>query len=445
MDVVSATAGETRNDLTADAATTTPYRMRLLAGWADTGTTADLAEHHRRYVPLPLAAFAGRGGPARLIGLVERSGLRGRGGGGFPTARKLAAVAAGRGPRTVVANGCEGDPAGAKDRVLMELAPHLVIDGILLAAHAVGATDGVLCVHEHSSAVPVLAAALRERRATRTAIRIVEVPRRYVASEETALVGFLDGGGARPRGRIPRPTERGVRGRPTLVDNVETLAHLALIARHGDAWFRAAGTDDSPGTTLVTVGGAVNDPGVYEIELGTPIGTILQVAGGPFVPVQAVLLGGLGGTWLGPEAVTMPLSHAGCRTAGAALGIAAVIALPAAACGIAETARVLRFLADESAGQCGPCMFGLPAIADDMDELALMPDRAGRVAARLRSRLGVIPGRGACAHPDGAVRLAASALHVFADDVAGHAEGGPCRWVGQPSWMPVPGPVGQRR
>ena len=246
---------------TADAATTTPYRMRLLAGWADTGTTADLAEHHRRYVPLPLAAFAGRGGSARLIGLVERSGLRGRGGGGFPTARKLAAVAAGRGPRTVVANGCEGDPAGAKDRVLMELAPHLVIDGILLAAHAVGATDAVLCVHEDSSAIPVLAAALRERGATRTAIRIVEVPRRYVASEETALVGFLDGGGARPRGRIPRPTERGVRGRPTLVDNVETLAHLALIARHGDAWFRAAGTDDSPGTTLVTVGGAVNDPG----------------------------------------------------------------------------------------------------------------------------------------------------------------------------------------
>ena len=141
----------------------------------------------------------------------------------------------------------------------------------------------------------------------------------------------------------------------------------------------------------------------------------------------------------------MPLSHAGCRTAGAALGIAAVIALPAAACGIAETARVLRFLADESAGQCGPCMFGLPAIADDMDEIALMPDRAGRVAARLRSRLGVIPGRGACAHPDGAVRLAASALHVFADDVAGHAASGPCRWVGQPSWMPVPGPAGQRR
>src|SRR6476646_31452 len=154
--------------------------MRLLAGWADTGGIAGLVEDHRGYLPLPLAAFAGRRGLARLIGLVERSGLRGRGGGGFTTGRKLAAVAAGRGPRTVVANGCERDPGGAKDRVLMELAPHLVIDGILLAAHAVGAADAVLCVHEDSSAIPVLAAALRERGATRTAIRIVEVPRRYV-------------------------------------------------------------------------------------------------------------------------------------------------------------------------------------------------------------------------------------------------------------------------
>jgi len=416
---------------------------RLVAGWANTGMPAGLAEHRRRYGPVPIGAFPGRGGAARLIAMVERSGLRGRGGGGFPTARKLAAVAAGRGPRTVVANGCEGDPTSTKDRTLMELAPHLVIDGIELAAHAVGATDAVLCVHERSTAFPALVDALRERGPTRTAMRIVEVPRRYVASEETALVNLLDRSDPRPRGRLPRPTERGVRGRPTLVDNVETLAHLALIASNGDAWFREVGTVESPGTMLVTVGGAVNDPGVYEIEQGTPLGAILHMAGGPLVPVQAVLVGGLGGTWLGTEAETMPFSHEGARGRGTALGIASVIALPVEACGIAESARVLRYLAGESASQCGPCMFGLPAIAHDMTELAARPDRAGQVATRLRSRLAVIPGRGACAHPDGAVRLAASTLRVFAEDVARHTAGRACPWIGQRYWMPVP--TGQPR
>jgi NADH:ubiquinone oxidoreductase subunit F (NADH-binding) len=234
-----------------------------------------------------------------------------------------------------------------------------------------------------------------------------------------------------------------VRGRPTLVDNVETLAHLALIARHGDAWFGAVGTDRSPGTTLITVGGAVDDPGVYEIDHGTTLGAALHMAGGPLVPVQAMLVGGLGGTWVGSDAAEVPFSHEGGRSAGTALGIASMIVLPADVCGIAESARVLRFLADESAGQCGPCMFGLPAIADDMDELAASPDRADRALTRLRSRLQVIPGRGACAHPDGAARMAASALRVFADDVAHHAAGSPCPWTGQPSWVPVP--AGQLR
>ena len=175
------------------------------------------------------------------------------------------------------------------------------------------------------------------------------------------------------------------------------------------------------------------------MALGTPLGAILHMAGGPPRPAQAVLVGGFGGTWLGTEAETMPFSHEGARGTGSALGIASVIALPVEACGVAESARVLRYLAGESAGQCGPCMFGLPAIADDMNELAARPDRAGEVASRLRSRLAVIPGRGACAHPDGAVELAASTLRVFAEDVARHAAGRPCRWIGQPSWMPVPG------
>ncbi len=407
-----------------------PEVVRLLAAWAETGRASDAEDHRARLGPVPLAAYRGRSGRERLVDHVAAAGLRGRGGAGFPTARKMRAVAAGRGRAVVVANGCEGDPASAKDGVLLELAPHLVLDGIVLAAHAVGATEAVLCVHAGSRLVHPLGIAVRDR-ADPLEIRIVEVPRRYVASEESSLVRYLTSGDARPTVTPPRPAERGVHGRPTLVDNVETLAHLALIARFGSEWFRGAGTPESPGTALLTVGGAVAAPGVFEIDLGTPVGDVLALAGGPAEPLAAVQLGGLGGSWLAlPDAAGLRLSYEdGLR------GVAALVALPERACGVAETARVLRYLADESAGQCGPCMFGLPAVAEDLAELADGRDRSGAVLRRLHGRLGVIPGRGACAHPDGAARLAASALRVFEADVARHAQGRPCRWAGAPSWM----------
>lgn len=397
--------------------------LRLLAGWAETGAPAGLAAHVARYGRLDL--------PGRLITTVARSGLRGRGGGGFPTARKMKAVADGRGRRVVVANGCEGDPTGAKDAVLLELAPHLVLDGIVLAARAVGAAEAILCVHTGSRLAGLLTAAIGERRGDPLPIEVAEIPRRYVASEESALVNALTTGDARPTVTPPRSAERGVRGRPTLVDNVETLAHLALIARYGDEWFRRAGTSDAPGTTLVTVGGAAAEPGVFEIDTGTSVGEVLALAGGPVEPLRAVQLGGLGGRWL-------PFPQAADRPVTVGTGVPALIALPDRACGVAETARVVRYLAEESAGQCGPCMFGLPAVADDLEILADGADRSGAVLARLRSRLGVIPGRGACAHPDGAVRLAVSALEVFAADVARHARGLTCVGAGVAPCVPLP-------
>lgn len=413
--------------------------LRLLAGWADTGASARLAEHLARHGPLPIEAYDGRGGPDRLIEVVGRAGLRGRGGAGFPTGRKLSTVVAGRGRPIVLANGCEGDPASAKDRALLELAPHLVLDGIALAAHAVGAAEATLCVHEGSGLVHRIAAAGRERGPEAVAMRVVEIPRAYVASEESALVNFLNTGDARPTVTPPRPATRGVAGRPTLVDNVETLAHLALIARYGSEWFRRAGTAASPGTTLVTLGGAVRRPGVYEVELGLPIGAVLQLAGGSSEPLRAVLIGGLGGSWLSAsEVATLPLTHEDLGASGAALGVAALVAWPARACGVAQTARVLRFLARESAGQCGPCMFGLPAIADDMTAIATGSRAAAPGLARLHRRLGVIGGRGACAHPDGAVRLAGSAVRVFADDVAAHVRLSPCPVADAPWSLPLP-------
>ncbi|GAA3512024.1 NADH-ubiquinone oxidoreductase-F iron-sulfur binding region domain-containing protein [Actinocatenispora rupis] len=398
---------------------------RLLSGAAP-----GLAAHRARYGPAPVL-----GGPGELVALVTAAGLRGRGGSGFPTARKIAAVAAASRRPVVVVNACESEPASAKDATLLRHAPRLVLDGALVAARALGADTVVLCVHRGTPLVGWLRAEVAARTGDGVAWQVAEVPRRYVASEASALTRFLTTGEARPAAKPPRPERRGVRRRPTLVDNAETLAHLALIARYGPGWYRSVGTAGDPGTTLVTVGGAVARPGVYEIALGTPVGAVLARAGGPTAELSATLVGGYAGTWVTDPGT--PLTHDPAGRYGATVGAGVLVALPAAACGIAETARILGYLADESAGQCGPCAFGLPAVADDLARLA-----AGRpdpdLHDRLVRRVGVIAGRGACAHPTGAVRLAGSVRHAFAADVRAHLSGRPCR--PHPPVLPLPAP-----
>jgi NADH:ubiquinone oxidoreductase subunit F (NADH-binding) len=406
---------------------------RLLAGWAATRRPARLAEHRQRYGRLPLALGAGRAERDGFIATVGRSGLRGRGGAGFPTGQKLRAVADRRRRAIVVANGCEGEPASDKDHVLLGVAPHLVLDGAQLAAIAVGADEVILCVHRSDPVLDSVLTALESRGLGGPPVRIAEVPAGYVASEESALVNFVNTGMARPTAKPPRPFERGIGKRPTLIDNVETLAHLALIARFGPEWFRTCGTADEPGTALVTISGAIRTSGVYEVALGTPLGRILDDAGGPPVPVQAVLVGGYAGGWLPmPSATRLPLTSAALRSAGSALGVGSLMLLPADGCGLSDTEWILRYLADESANQCGPCMFGLPAVAADFSELVLGGRSAADAAERLHRRLRIIAGRGACGHPDGAVRLAASALRVFERDLRAHVSGHPCRRAGHP-------------
>jgi NADH:ubiquinone oxidoreductase subunit F (NADH-binding) len=339
----------------------------------------------------------------------------------------------------VVANGCEGEPASAKDAALLTLAPHLVLDGSVLAAHALGAAEVIVCVHQGAPAAHTLPSVLAERDDP-VPVRLVTVPARYVASEASALVHYLTTGDARPTTTPPRASQHGVNGAPTLLDNVETLAHLALIARFGAAWFRSTGTPDLPGTLLITVGGAIRRPGVYELAGGTTLGAALQCAGGPTTPVHAVLVGGYAGNWLPlPQAMDFPLSHEGLPSTGSPLGVAVLLALPNTACGLAQTAHLLRYLAAESAKQCGPCTFGLPAIATDLTEIVAGHPNAPTALQRLHRRLGVIPGRGACAHPDGAARLTASALHVFATDVHHHIHGHPCPGANHPPLFPIPG------
>ncbi len=245
-----------------------------------------------------------RGESAALIAEVEASGLRGRGGAGFPTHRKLRAVAEGRRP-VVVANGVEGEPASHKDALLMRINPQLVLDGAVAAAAAVGAQQIVIAVGRGADAAHAsMAAAIAERAHAggRARIDLVSVPDRFVAGEETALVSWLNGGPAKPAFVPPRPFERGVGGRPTLVQNVETLANIALIARHGADWFRDLGSPDEPGSMLFTLGGAVARPGITELEGGTSLRTALERCEGFAEPPRALLVGGYFGTWVPVEA-----------------------------------------------------------------------------------------------------------------------------------------------
>jgi NADH:ubiquinone oxidoreductase subunit F (NADH-binding) len=415
---------------------------RLLAG-ISYDDVASLRDHEERYGPLPLWGQPGRRRPERLIDIVDASGLTGRGGAGFPTGRKMCSVAAGPGAAVVVANGAEGEPASCKDRLLLTRLPHLVLDGITLAAHAVRARTAYLCVHEQETELlDALADALARRRALGldpVPIQLRGIPGRYVASEQSSIVQYLGGGPAKPTFSPPRPHERGVDGRPTLVNNVETLAHLALIARFGDRWFRGAGLPSAAGSTLVTVSGAVGRPGVYEIELGTPAGRVVMMAGGPAERPAALLVGGYFGAWLPAEvAWPVPMCHAALKAAGGAMGAGIVVVLPVSSCGLAETARVIRYLADENAGQCGPCMFGLPALADAMADLAYHGGR-GQALERVATLAGLVAGRGACRHPDGAVQLVRSALRTFEADALWHDQRGPCPWVARAPLLPVPG------
>ena len=398
---------------------------------------AGLIEHTARYGPQP----SGLSRPQRqaLIAEVGRAGLTGRGGAGFPTARKLAAVAAGHAP-VVVANGTEGEPACLKDRVLMARSPHLVLDGAVLAAELTGAGRAVIVVHRDVREIMDEAAAERARAGLdRVRLEVRTAAAGFVAGQASAVVRWVQHGVAAPTATPPRLAQRGLRGAPTLVQNVETLAHLALIGRYGAAWFRSAGTPAEPGTMLVTVLGAVREPGVLEAGTGTPVGQLLELAGGASAPPQALLLGGYFGAWVeAARASARPFSSAGLADLDAGPGAGLVAALPAGACGLAETARVVRYLAGESAGQCGPCRFGLPAIAGQVGQLASRRSAEPRL---LRRWLDQVDGRGGCAHPDGAVRLVRTALRTFGAELERHAAG---RCSGGPAGvLPVPSGSGR--
>jgi NADH:ubiquinone oxidoreductase subunit F (NADH-binding)/ferredoxin len=409
---------------------------RLLRGLGRTRRLDAAAHRDHHGVPPRLDRRA-------LAALAESVDLRGRGGAAFPFARKVAAVAAAaerRGARTaVLVNATEGEPASAKDKVLLAGKPHLVLDGALMCAHALGAREIVFGVTDGGVAERSLRTAVEEAGPAIRA-RVVRLPERFISGEGGALVRGVNGETPIPPGRKVRAAESGVDGLPTLLSNAETFAQLALLADLGTEGYRSVGTPAEPGTVLLTVTGTDGRRTVVETPTGVPLADVLRACGTR--PGQGVLVGGYHGAWLSPgRAATTVISRASMTEAGAALGAGIIVPLDEGTCPLGEAARVADYLGAESAGQCGPCRLGLPAIARSFSSLAAGRSVAEALAAVTQAS-GVVRGRGACHHPDGTTRFLLSALEVFRDDVAAHlAEGGcgrPVRRV-----LPVPGEIAE--
>ena len=381
-----------------------PTAGRLLP----TEPVGNYSEHRARYGPPPAIPLG------QLVRWAEEAGIAGRGGAGFPLSRKLSAVAAAGKGAVLLVNWCEGDRTSVKDLALAERSPHLVLDGAVTMAGALQARRLIVAAHEGSAILRLVTAAVVERPQA-AALELLTVPRRFVASEASALVSLVNHQDARPLGRLAPIWEHGVDGRPTLVTNAETAAQLAVLATVGTRTFTAVGVPSEPGTALITVGGRVPRPGAYAIATGTLLADVLATAGSP--ERGWALVGGLGGGWIEVDRLAQfRFTTSALRAAGVPRGVGSITVL-GEGCVLAETSRALAYLAEAGAGRCGPCMFGLPAIAGDMSAL-VAGDRAA--LDRLHRRLPVIEFRGGCAHPDGAVAMARSAVAALTGPLRRH-------------------------
>ncbi|HLY22268.1 MAG TPA: NADH-ubiquinone oxidoreductase-F iron-sulfur binding region domain-containing protein [bacterium] len=359
-----------------------------------------------RVDPQSLAGYRGANGYGALTKAVERgaewvlseldaSGLLGRGGAAFPAGRKWRAVAGARGRRRVVCNADESEPGTFKDRVLMEEDPFAVVEAMTIAGLTVGAEEGLVYIRgEYHLAAERLRHAIaqaedagllgadvaRSGRAFR--IRVFRGAGAYICGEETALFNSVEGRRGEPRNKPPFPTEAGLFGDPTLVNNVETLCAVPLVVRDGAAEFRRCGTEQSAGTKLFCLSGHVARPGVYEVPFGTTLRELLALAGGVWQGrhLKAVLCGGAAGTFLGPERLDLPLTFEDLRTAGGTVGSGAVIVLDETAAVWDVVLRVARFFQEESCGQCVPCRVGTQRQWEIVARLAAGQPRPGDAA-----------------------------------------------------------------
>jgi NADH:ubiquinone oxidoreductase subunit F (NADH-binding) len=364
--------------------------------------------------------------PSELLERVRASGLRGRGGGWFPTARKWQAVRVEGGEPLVVGNGAEGEPGSVKDRHVMLERPGDVLEGLALAARAVGAREGVLYLKgSFGRAAAALERALagQPRNGLDVSLRLGETS--YIAGEETALLESLEGKRGWPRPKPPLPAAVGFRGRPTLVQNVETLARVPAAVADPE---RFRGSE----TTLVTLWGDVARPGVYEIRLGTPLARVIEEHGGGAVDGLGMIFpAGPSAAPLRADEADLPLEPDALRAAGSALGTAAMLVVGRRACPLAVAASLAGFFEREACGQCPPCTLGTRSLARVLRDV-----EAGEARARdlqdLAEVAGFMAGHGYCAHGRTAAAAVSGLLARWQGDVAAHLAQRRCPRPGPP-------------
>lgn len=378
----------------------------LLAG---VGDEPSLSAHRTRYGTLPSPHLS------ELFEMLTRLGIRGRGGAAFPFATKLQAASRGRRP-VVVVNLSEGEPASSKDSSLAEVSPHLVLDGAVATATALGTRDVHVVLPAHRLAAAHSMRAAVEERTDRIRFTLHQADPRFVSGQARAVIELLAGRENLPVTAWTPEAVAGLRGRPTLLSNAETWAHVGLVVLRGSEQYARLGTRAEPGTTLLTVTVPGCDPEVHEVAFGSRLNDVLPVESRR----SPALVGGFHGSWAsGPTLYAARVSVPGMRALGAPLGAGVILAPGPDTCALTFTSLVVDHLAAESSGRCGPCFNGLPALAE-----ALRRVRDGTGGAAEVGRLAdMVAGRGACAHPDGTVRLVRSLFAVIPDELEAHGEG----------------------
>jgi len=378
-------------------------------------------------------------GPEATIDEVAAAGLRGRGGGGYPTADKWRAARAASGDsKVVVANLIGADPTALGDRALAEGNPHLLLEGLLVAAFATGASDAIIAVRrDWTVAIERLRAAIAEAEAAHLAgylvlgtdfscvVRVWEGAVALVAGEETALLAALAGDRGMPVIRPPYPTERGLGGAPTTVQNGETLAHAAWIASHGAKKFRAIGSKEAPGTKLVTVYGRVAQPGLVEVALGTPLSEIVALAGGGTGTTKAVFVGGPGGGALSADQLDTRYDYEPLHAAGAGIGLGQVLVADTDTCMVDSARFFLDYSAREACGKAVPCRIGTKRLVETLDRILAASPRPNDLLL-LRELSRKMTDTALCHLEARAPGPMLTTLDRFPDEYRAHAERGEC-------------------
>jgi NADH-quinone oxidoreductase subunit F len=404
--------------------------------------------------PLALAGYEAAGGyqalrrvmggmaPAELIALVKASGLRGRGGAGFPTGTKWGFVPQGEGAperKYLLVNADELEPGTFKDRRLLEANPHLVIEGTILAAYAIQAEVAYIFIRRaYQRAGEILAAAMAEAHAAGflggnhgLRLHLHASAGRYMCGEETGLTNALEGKRATPRAKPPFPPVVGLWGKPTIVNNVETLCNVPGIVRNGAAWFHGLSASDDGGTKLYGASGRVRRPGLWELPMGTSMREILETHAGGMqdgVRLRGVLPGGASTDFLTEEQLDVKMDFASVQAAGSRLGTGTMIVLDDRTCPVGMVHNLIRFFAQESCGWCTPCRDGLPWVERILAALEAGEGRPGdlEILEEHAQRLG--PGNTFCALAPGAVEPLQSALAHYRDDFERHLRDARCPW-----------------